>query len=412
MAIPHFKLLPFLLFFHFNLLLADPVTHSFSFTNFHKDPNFDSTLSLYGDANASPAHIRLSGAGSQVMYNKPIKLLQGSSTRDFTSFSTYFSFMIPTDSVLSLILVPSVEFNASNPFRNNRLNWTGIVAVEFGALNDAKYGDLEKGRFFSLKLRHYPSARAMLSSGKRLHAWVDCWPGSNRLEVRLSESGEAKPAEPLGLAQIGFSRIWSMWSSSDDEVMIGLSSSSSNASESCFLYSWSFQMRSYPHWMHSQPLDPNGLNPELKPVVDVRRGDYVMRVIAALLLGVGCGALGAFMGVNLCTMVSKRRLEDSSPSSSCSSAVHPVDFEYEKVKVVVVDTKVFEDDHGKESNKDFIFELFLLGSGHELMIQLHWFAIIHVCSDWSHNKSQLLLRSHSSNVASKKANNPTQPSFG
>ncbi|CAN1135865.1 hypothetical protein LINPERPRIM_LOCUS20751 [Linum perenne] len=87
-----------------------------------------------------------------------------------------------------------------------------------------------------------------------------------------------------------------MWSN-DQEVLIGLISSNGNASQSSFLYSWSFQLRHFPHWMHSQPLDPEGFDPKLKPVVvDVRRRDCGMKVIAALTMGGGFGALGAFMG--------------------------------------------------------------------------------------------------------------------
>ncbi|CAN1142416.1 L-type lectin-domain containing receptor kinase S.4 [Linum perenne] len=183
----------------------------------------------------------------------------------------------------------------------------------------------------------------MLSSGKRLHSWVDYQAGSKRLEVRLSQFGEVKPLDSLLSYPIDLSRMWS----NDQEVLICLSSSNGNASQSSFLYSWSFQLRQFPHWMHSQPLDPNGFDPKLKPVVvDVRRGDCGMKVIAALIMGVGFGALGAFMGVNLCNMLIKWPEEcslSSSSSSSSSSSVHPVDFEYEKVKVVTVDDKVFKD---------------------------------------------------------------------
>ncbi|CAN1135017.1 L-type lectin-domain containing receptor kinase VIII.2 [Linum perenne] len=344
-----------LLFCHFSLLLADQPP-SFSFTNFEKNPNFDSTISLYGDAKLvgvnGSSSIQLthsvSSSGGRVMYKKPIKLLQGKPTRknsnDSASFSTYFSFLMSPDNGdgLALVMVPAAEFNASlfltnGPFGLSVKKRSRIVAVEYGALKDAKLASLNNnhvgidvGGFVSAKVRNVSYVNTLLKSGVRLHSWVDYEAGSKRLEVRLSQFGATKPADPLLSYPIDLSRMWN-----DKEVLVGLSSSSGNSSQTCFLYSWSFQLRRFPHWMHSQPLDPKGLGSNLKPVVVVseKKSDCVGRVIVALLLGIGCGGLGAFMAMNLCSVFGKR-----SPvvPEECSGVVNHVEFDCEKVKVVVV----------------------------------------------------------------------------
>ncbi|CAL1378912.1 unnamed protein product [Linum trigynum] len=370
-ALTRLKFLP-LLFFHFNLLLADP-TSSFSFTNFDQNPNFSSTIALYGDAElvssngssptpSSPA-IQLthsvSSSGGRVMYKKPIKLVANSSDSSASSFSTYFSFLMSPDNTgdgLAFVMVPA-EFNATlflsnTPFglslRSGPKSSRRIVAVEYGSSKDLNHGDLDDdhvgidvGGFVSVKVRNVSSANALLSSGKRLHSWVDYEAGSKRLEVRLSQSGGEKPVDPLLSYPIDLTRMWN-----EQEVIVGLSSSNGNSSHTCFLYSWSFQLRHFPHWMHSQPLDPKGLVSDLKPADGENRRGCVVRVIAALALGVGCGALGAFMALQVCGLFGKMRggvVREEGYNSSSSAVVHPVEFEYEKVRVMVVDDKAIQD---------------------------------------------------------------------
>ncbi|CAL1399373.1 unnamed protein product [Linum trigynum] len=372
-ALTHLKFLT-LLFFHFNLLLADP-TSTFSFTNFDQNPNFTATIALYGDAkvvstdgsfptNSSAIQLThsVSSSGGRVMYNKPIKLVANGSDSSASSFSTYFSFLISPDNTgdgLAFVMVPA-EFDAtlflSNaPFglslRSGLKSSRSFVAVEYGSSKDPRYSDLsddhvgiDVGEFVSVKVRNVSSVNALLSSGKRLHSWVDYEAGSKRLEVRLSQFGGEKPVDPLLSYPIDLTRMWN----NDQEVRVGLTSSNGNSSQSCFLYSWSFQLRHFPHWMHSQPLDPKVLVSDLKHVDGDNRRDYcVVRVIAALFLGVGCGALGAFMALQVCGLFGKTRgggvREEGSNSSS--AVVHPMEFEfgYEKVKVMVVDDKAIED---------------------------------------------------------------------
>ncbi|CAN0926415.1 L-type lectin-domain containing receptor kinase VIII.2 [Linum grandiflorum] len=358
-----------LLFSHFNLLLADPTTtpSSFSFPKFDKDPNFDSTISLYGDAklvqetHQASSSIQLthsvSSTGGRVMYKKPIKLLLHNNDSS-ASFSTYFSFLMSPDNGdgLALFLVPAAEFNATlfltnTPFglslRSPGKNRSTVVAVEYGSLKDAKNPDLndnhvgiDVGGFVSAKVKNVSSVNTLLKSGVRLHSWVDYEAGSKRLEVRLSQRVE-KPVDPLLSYPIDLSKMWN-----DEEVLVGLSSSNGNSSQNCILYSWSFHLRRFPKWMHSQPLDPKGFgsNDLMKPVVVVsrnRKSDCVVWVIAALVVGIGFGGLGALMVMNLCGMFGKR---SAVAAEGRSGSVHPVEFDYEKVKVMVVlDDKVLKD---------------------------------------------------------------------
>ncbi|CAN1136119.1 hypothetical protein LINPERHAP2_LOCUS9269 [Linum perenne] len=112
-----------------------------------------------------------------------------------------------------------------------------------------------------------------------------------------AEEGEEEEQAMKAIREEDEQRKATAAAKAEGEVLIGLISSNGNASQSSFLYSWSFQLRHFPHWMHSQPLDPEGFDQKLElVVVDVRRRDCGMKVIAALTIGGGFGALGAFMG--------------------------------------------------------------------------------------------------------------------
>ncbi|CAK7333591.1 unnamed protein product [Dovyalis caffra] len=332
------------LIFHLKMLNADS-SYSFSFESFDKNLNFESNIALYGDAkvvgNGSSLQLThsVSSSAGRVIYKKPLKLVEGN-PGNLVSFSTYFSFLMSPDNGdgLAFVMVPSgfdVRVFDNNPFGlylGSEKSILKFVAVEFDTMRDAKYGDLndnhvgiDVGGFVSVKVRNVSSNNIVLNSGKRLHSWIDYEAGSKRFDVRLSQSGDIKPIDPLVSHPIDLSKMWN-----DEKVLIGLSSSNGNSSQTCFLHSWSFKARRVPHWMHSQPLDPQAFAKHVKPVVVQKKSDCILKMLAAMIFGTACGALGAFMVLYLWTIFGNRR-----PVVPEDCSVHPAEFEYKKVKVVV-----------------------------------------------------------------------------
>ncbi|KAG6744199.1 hypothetical protein POTOM_052909 [Populus tomentosa] len=328
---------------HLKMLNAGS-SYSFSFETFDKNPNFKSNIALYGDAkvvgNGSLQLTRaVSSSAGRVMYKQPIKLVEGISG-NMVSFSTSFSFLMSPDDGdgLAIFLVPSgfyVRMFDNSPFGlylGSEKSSPKFVAVEFDTTRDAKFGDLndnhvgiDVGGFVSVKVRNVSSNNMVLNSGKKLHSWIDYEAGSKRLEVRLSQSGDIKPIDPLLSYPIDLPKMLN-----DERVLIGLSSSNGNSSQTCFLYSWSLKLSHVPHWMHSEPLDPRAFGKRAKPVAVQKKSDCILKILAAMIFGTACGALGAFMVLYLWTIFGNRR-----PVVPEECSAHPGDFEYKKVKVVV-----------------------------------------------------------------------------
>lgn len=317
---------------------------SFTFESFDKNSNFEYFFALYGDAyavnNESTLQLTrsVSSSAGRVMYKKPIKLVEGKPV-NLISFSTQFSFSMSPDNGdgLAFIMV-SDAFNASSfdniPFglslRSKESN--SELLVEFDTKRDTKYGDLNDnhvginvGGLLSVEVKNASSANIVLNDGKRLSSWIDYEASSKRLEVRLSRFGDIKPTDPLLSYPIDLPKLWK-----DDKIFIGLSSSNGNSSQACFIHSWSFELRHVPQWMHSEPLDPQEFAKTEKPVVVHKRSACVLRVLAAMMFGTACGALGAFIVLYLWTIFGNRR--PVVPEECC---VESVDFEYKKFKVVV-----------------------------------------------------------------------------
>ncbi|KDP24510.1 hypothetical protein JCGZ_25074 [Jatropha curcas] len=333
-------------FFHLKMLSANP-NSSFSFLSFEKNPSFESDIALYGDAanavnNGSVLQLTrsVSSSAGRVLYKKPIKLVEGNPV-NLVSFSTYFSFLMSPDNGDGLAFVmlsdasniSAFEYNV--PFglslRSEKSN-SEIVAVEFDTRRDDNYGDvngnhvgIDVGGFVSVKVKNASSANLVLNNGKRLNSWIDYEAGSKRLEVRLSQYGYTKPIDPLLSHPIDLSQLWN-----NEKVFIGLSSSNGNSSQECFIYSWSFELRHVPQWMHSEPLDPQAFAKKVKPVVIHKRNACVLRVLAAMIFGTACGALGAFIVLYLWTIFGNRRPVPVVPEE-CS--MQPVDFQYKKFNV-------------------------------------------------------------------------------
>ncbi|ONI03603.1 hypothetical protein PRUPE_6G268200 [Prunus persica] len=319
---------------------------SFSFTEFGKGPKFESNIALYGDAEvvnggyAVQLTSSVRSSAGRTMYKKPIKLTEGKPQKS-VSFSTNFSFSVSTGNGdgLAFVMVPS-GFNLSM-FANSSFGLSlghgkgkfKVVAVKFNALRDAKvHVGIDVGSSVSAKVSTSSSKNLNLTSGNKTHAWIDYEAGSNRLEVRLSQFAHPRPADPLLWYPIDLSELWE-----HEKVFVGLSAMNRNSSQTCLITSWSFEQRHVPHWMHSQPLDPEVFAKNSKPVRVETKKDCVKRVFGAMVFGVACGALASLLALYLWTVFGNRR-----PVVPEGYAEQPKEFEYDKVKVGV-DDKAIED---------------------------------------------------------------------
>lgn len=335
-----------LLIFFFKASALDS-NSSFFFTQFGKDPKFDSKVALYGDAkvvNGDYYAVQLTGpvssSAGRVVYKKPIKLVEGKPQK-LVSFSTYFSFSISPGNAngLAFVMLPSgfsvkTFYNSSFGLPKGYVEKGKfkIVVVKFSTLRDVKNDGLVKihagidvGSFVSTKVRNPSTIDLTANNGKKSYAWIDYEAGSKRLEVRLSQFGDIKPSDPLFWYPIDLSRIWG-----NEEALVGFSANNENSSQTCYIYSWRFEQRHVPQWMHSEPLDPKAVAEKSKPLKVEKRKDCLTKILAAMISGVACGALMASTVLYLWTIFGNKR-----PVVPEELAVKPVDFEYEKVKVVV-----------------------------------------------------------------------------
>ncbi|KAK6943565.1 Legume lectin domain [Dillenia turbinata] len=337
-----------LVLLYFEPLFADPLA-SFSYNNFDPSSDFGSELTLFGDAvvinggsGIELCNSSVSSAG-RVMYAKPIKFPAGNASKT-VSFSTYFSFSLSPGNgdgmafVLVPVDFPLHKFDGSMFGLNPGLNESKFkfFAVEFDTFKNVEVGDLNRNHVgidvdsvVSKKTSNVSDVYLVLSSGQILHSWIDYDASSKRLEVRLSKLADSRPIDPLLVYYpIDLGKMWN-----NDQVYVGLSSSSGNSTQTSFVYSWSFKLWRVPTWMHSEPLDPNAFaeRTDSPLVTEHKRSACVLRVLAALIFGTGCGALGALIVLVLWTMLGNRR-----PVVPEDIAVHPVKFDYENVKADVV----------------------------------------------------------------------------
>ncbi|XP_022977350.1 L-type lectin-domain containing receptor kinase IV.4-like [Cucurbita maxima] len=355
----------FLFFFLLFKSIDSLSSPSFSLSGFRGDPQFELNVALYGDAvvvgdgSALSLSGPVSSSAGRIVYKKPIRLVRGKSRR-LMSFSTDFSFSLSPNTGgeggLGFVILPS-SFNVSafdnGPFglhfgseKKQKMN---MIVVKFGTSYDSENGDLIRtvvGIDMGYKRNVSIAGSGIVSNSssalireKNLHAWIDYEVGSRQLEVRLAENRENKrPSVPLLSFPIDFSQIWG----EDEEVVVGLSSSNGNSSsQPCLVYSWSFKLKSIPNWMHSEPLDPKtiAIARESEPQIVVKDGkNCLMRVVAGMIFGTGCGALTAFVALYLWTIFGHRRAVVPE-----EFAMQQMDVKYEKV--VVLDKGI--EDYGK-----------------------------------------------------------------
>lgn len=342
----YFKALTFTILF-LKTLAFDPIP-LFSFADFAKDPKFKSNVALFGNAKVvnGGSGIQLSRSG-RVMYKRPIKLVEGK-PRQLVSFSTYFVFSLPLYNTGGVAFVMVPNGSKSDVFDKSSSGYTfelkngksEVVGVEFSPSRGGRnrgYAScnvaINVGSKVPVKISNASSINLGLRSGEKLHAWIDYEASSRRLEVRLSQHGNTKPYDPFLWHSIDLPNVLK-----EKEFFVGLSpvKGFDASSQACFVYSWSFVLRQFPHSMHSEPLDPKVLVKTTETPVVKPRSDCILRVLAAMIFGTGCGALAAFVVLYLWTIFGNRR-----PVVPEECVMQPVDVEYRKVKIVV--DKTIED---------------------------------------------------------------------
>lgn len=335
-----------LVFFLFDFCLkAFPTEQnkSFDVKKFGPDAKFSRLIALYGDAKAvnGSRSVQISGSGAfsagRMICRKPINLVEGH-PRKMVSFSVYFEFSLSggNGDGLAFIMVPtSFPLNVFNGgsmgmFVEKKMKF---LAVEFDTFKDEKCGDLNNhhvgidvGSLMSVKVSNVSSIELELNSGEKLQSWIDYEASSKILEVRLGRLGGNKPVDPLLSHHIDLSRMWK-----NEDILLGLSSSSQNSSQKCNIYSWSFVSRTMPHWMHSEPMNPETFV-EKGEETKVRKAtrDCAMKILAALIFGGGCGAVGAFVVLFVFAILGSRR-----PVTPEDLAVQPGKLEHKKLGRVI-----------------------------------------------------------------------------
>lgn len=324
---------------YFGVLNANSNSNSsFDFKNLASRWNIESQFSMYGDAKPVDVDMSVEISGSVVssagrlVSKSPLKFVEGN-PRKLVSFASTFVFSMSSEKGDGLAFVMAPKEYPMNDFDGGSfglLAWRKLkfIAVEFDSSRDGKYSDVNDNHvgidvdsLVSVKVRNVSSINLILNSGEKLQAWIDYEASSKRLEVRLSRLGEIRPLDPLISYPIDLPRVWG-----NNEVFVALSSSSGNSSQKCNVHSWSLNLRPVPYWMHSEPLDPATFVEKKKERNVHQKSDCALRVLAALIFGTGCGALGAFVVLFVWTIMGNKR-----PVVPEDYAVQPVEFKKAKV---------------------------------------------------------------------------------
>ncbi|KAE8689744.1 heme-binding-like protein [Hibiscus syriacus] len=322
---------PVLIFFHFKVLALEH-SSSFSFKSFGKDPKFESNIAFYGDAHVTNdgSVIQLTNSvkwsAGRVMYKKPIKLVEGK-VRNFASFSTYFCFSMSHDKGdgLAFVMVPSTFDGSGNSSFGITFGLEESKRGVVGISSNENHVGIDVGSLVSGKVRNLSSLSLVLNNVQKLHSWIDYEATSKRLEIRLSQS-RTRPNDPLLSHSIDLSKLWNY-----EEVFMGLSSSNGNSSQTSFIHLWSFKLRQVPNWMHSQPLDPEAISNNPKPLTTAHKSsDCFRKVLAMFILGCACGVFTAS-----CLLYLRTTLGGQCPVAPEECSVHTVVSEYKKVELAV-----------------------------------------------------------------------------
>ncbi|CAN4106067.1 unnamed protein product [Withania somnifera] len=325
------------------------------FENFGKDSNFESELALYGDAKVVNDGIQMSGSvrfsAGRILNKKSIKLVERN-PRKMVSFSMHFVFSLSRENGdgFAFVMVPiGYPFDVFDGGLFGLLGGRNMkfLAVEFDTFMDEKYGDMN-GNHVGVDLSSFESVKVsnvsyvklgLMNTGEKLQSWIEYEASSKRLEIRLSKLGGIRPADPLLSSPVDMSQMWK-----EDKVVVGLSSSSGNSTQKCNIYSWSFKTRTTPQWLHSEPFDPQAFAVKKQEMKVQSRSDCALRILGALLMATGCGALGAVIVVIVWTILGSRR--PVAPEDNPAVLEHKKEFDEYKKFIVVVD-KAMEVGKGK-----------------------------------------------------------------
>ncbi|KAG8380779.1 hypothetical protein BUALT_Bualt06G0051500 [Buddleja alternifolia] len=309
-------------------------------------PHFGSNLVLTGEAKFSNkcSCIQLtdpkisSPSSGFLIQKKPIKLFTKS--RKPVSFATDFTFSISPHNGdgLAFLVVPRSFMSKFSKESFGVLKESRFFGVEFDTLVDENVGDvnanhvgLDVGSLVSAKTSNVSSINLVLNSGMKLHSWVDYDSSSKRIEVRLTKFGSARPYNPLLVYQIDLGDMWR-----NEEVLVGLSSSSGKSMQTSRVYSWKFRTRTVPDWMHSQPLDPRAFSRESRDEkLAQKKRICALGFLSGLVIVTGCGALLALIVMFLWALFENSSETILTIPAKC--AAHSGDFRYEKINVVVGD---------------------------------------------------------------------------
>ncbi|KAI5346518.1 hypothetical protein L3X38_014397 [Prunus dulcis] len=292
----------------FYFLTLQPISSS-SLKSLNNNPNFDSEIALFGDAEPVDAgsYVNITrpsvSSSGLLLRQKPFKFLDANLSSP-TSFSTEFTFSMTPGSGDGLLLV--------------------LAPKDFGST----FSGVDVGSFVSLTVGNVSSLNLELNSGEKLKSWIDYVASSKRLEIRLSKLGEPRPYNPITAYGIDLLGMWK-----NEDVYVGISSSNSNGNSSQIssVYSWSFRLRNNPNSMHSLPVNPRGYLDEHGEHLSVhKRRVCPLTVLAGMIFVTGCGALVAFMVLFLWAIIISRHTV-----FPAEFPVKPVDFRYEKINVVV-----------------------------------------------------------------------------
>ncbi|XP_047332257.1 uncharacterized protein LOC124935869 [Impatiens glandulifera] len=295
------------LYYYFQSISVNALS-TFSFSNFQNASKVDLLLDLQGHVHIVNDGSSLQINDGRILYRKPIKLFD-----ERVSFSTSFSFskfhrsgdslafvMIPTGFPLNKSLV--VELSKHDHHMRIQIR-TSHVNVSFP------------------NLKHH---------SEKLRVWIDYQAGSRQLEIRLvSMIEESKPIEPLLSYTIDLFEIWKQEVKVFVFGLSGLMGGNSNSSKGgCNMYSWSFEMKNVPHWIHSEPVDPKALSKkdETDDLVTLgKKRDSLSIDLGDFIFGIACGAMGASIVLFL-LMIIGRKSRVAQEEEEC--------IEFDKLKVI------------------------------------------------------------------------------
>lgn len=331
----------------FQLALLSLLHFSLSIPN---KPHYGSNLVLIGDAKFSnnSSCIQLtdptisSPSAGLIVQKRPIRFFSpGSKLRKPVSFSTDFTFSISPHNGdgLAFLVVPR---NFQSKFSGESfgvLKESRFLGVEFDTLVDGNVGDvnanhvgLDLGSLVSVKASNVSSIGLVLNSGVKLRSWVDYDSSSKRIEVRLSKFGSPRPYNPLLVYKVDLGEMWR-----NEEVLVGLSSSTGKSMQTSSVYTWNFRTRDVPRWLHSQPLNPRAFSREhSEEKLAQKKKICAFGFISGLVFMTGCGALLALIVLFLWALFENSSETVLTIPGKCT--VHSGDFRYEKIDVVVGDS--------------------------------------------------------------------------